>query len=101
MVDHFGSYHLWIRPEKPPINPKNLPFGCGYDPKNLPFAGRKALSGEAYSLLKTLLRKNDLKNGGLRWLPAMSVAAMQRLWGRPFGVPSACRHRLPYAPSAR
>ncbi len=61
MVDVLVAYHLWIRPEKPPINPKNLPIPCGYDPKNLPIAARSVKLSKGSSLLKKVLNKKDLK----------------------------------------
>jgi len=88
------DYHLWIRPEKPPINRKNLPFPCGYDRKNLPIAARIALSGAGSSLLKTFLRKNDLKNGGC-------VASSQRRTCHPYGYPRAGALGWPMRPFGR
>lgn len=73
---------LWIQPGKCPSNPENVPFPCGYDPENVPIAARRTLSGAGSSFLKTVLRKNDLKNGDC-------VASSQRKTSQPCGYPRA------------
>lgn len=73
---------LWIRPGISPSNPEFPPFGCGYDPEFPPFEPGKALSSAGFSLLKTVLRKNDLKNGAAH-------ACRNGETSQPYGYPRA------------